>query len=64
MYALPELKKNKKIDALRLILGVLIVSSKREVYTAKLSFIWVVKERGRGRVRNFLLLCVSPPPPP
>ena len=35
------------IDALRL--GVLVVSSKREVYTARLSFIWVVKEkRGRG----------------
>ena len=28
---------------------VLVVSSKREAYTARLSFIWVVKERGGGR---------------
>ena len=37
-------------------MGVLVVSSKREVYTPKLSFIWVVKEKGGGG-ENFLLLC-------
>ena len=30
------------------ILRVLVVSSKREVYTARHSFIWVVKQRGEG----------------
>ena len=35
-------------DWFRGILGVLIVCSKREAYTTKLSFIWVVKERGVG----------------
>ena len=39
----------------------MVVSSKREIYTARLSFICVVKERGGGeggRAWNFLLLCV------
>ena len=48
------------IDALRLILrhsgGT--SSSKREVYNSQTSFIWVVKERREGQVRNFLLLYV------
>ena len=29
-------------------------SSKREVYTARLGFIWVVKEKGRGMDAEFL----------
>ena len=46
-------------DALRLILWLLVVSSQREVYTARPSCIWVVKEGGWGEgVRNFILLFV------
>ena len=41
------------------ILGVRVVSSKREVYTARLSFIWVVKEMGGGgEGAEFLTTCV------
>ena len=35
-------------DALRLILGILVVGSKREIGTARLHFILVVKEMGGG----------------
>ena len=38
--------KKEKVLLFGGILGVLVVSFKREVYTARLSFIWVVKERG------------------
>ena len=42
------------------ILRVLVVGSKREVYTARLSFIWIVKERGGdgGEVEFLTTLCV------
>ena len=31
-------------------MGVRVVGYKREVFTARLTFIWVVKERGGGRL--------------
>ena len=60
---LPQIFLIFLINALRLILrnsGVLVVSSKREIYTARFSFIWVMKERWEGveQNRNFLVLCV------
>ena len=42
-------------DALKLILRELVASSKREVYRARISFIWVMKERGEAELPTPLL---------
>ena len=45
-------------------MGVLVVSSKREIYTARLSFIWVMKKREEGGINWSLGLGKIPGLPP
>ena len=45
-------------------MGVLVVSSKREIYTARLSFIWVMKKREGGGINWSLGLGEIPGLPP